>query len=113
MPLGTLPIPNNVEIAGTLYAARLIIAKGDAPIGDDAVQPGAGIDATKLKHQYLPVVGDKADETAAAWIRTLHVALGAGSVSGFWVAIKDEAVGDAEVEVVLLKNGVSVLTGVV
>lgn len=84
----------------------------DNSVTNASVPSGAAIDAAKLQHQHRPGFGQP-NTTATTETRAVHAAHGAGTIVAFYAGSVVANVGAATVTANLLKNGVTVLTGVV
>lgn len=104
------------RIEGSLHVAgRLTPQLLDIPpetVTDAAVSSSAAIAAGKLEHQHQPVYAQESDTAAADEARIVHVVRGAtATLVSVAAGAVVPAVGNAEVEVDLLKNGTTMLTG--
>ncbi len=103
-------IEDNLHIKGRLSADHLTIP--DETIADAAVSSTAGIDASKLKHQYLPGYSQP-NTTATTVTQAIHVAKGAGTIEGFRAGSIGACAGAATITADLKKNGTTVLSAVI
>jgi hypothetical protein len=80
-------------------------------VSDANVVGSAGIQASKLIHQYQPVHADPAATTVAANRKTIHVAYGAtGTLIAFKAGLITACIGADTVTVKLRKNGTDILS---
>ena len=83
-------------------------------MGNAAVQAAAGINASKLEHQYQPVVSQALGVDAASEARVIHVVKGAtADVVAFRAGAVTPAGATTTVTVDLKKNGTTILSGVI
>src|SRR5262245_52412342 len=83
-------------------------------ITDAAIQAAAGVQASKLQHQYEKVFRQASTSTAATGQEVVHAVKGAtGVVLEFSVGAITAALGAATAVMDLLKNGVSMLSAAV
>ena len=86
----------------------------DGAVDDQAVEAGAGLDATKLEHDHRAVYEQESDTTAASETRVIHVVKGTtATVKEIKAGCVVANIGAATVDVDLLKNGVSILTAAI
>lgn len=100
-------IEGALHVRGQLTAESQIMAAGS--VDNTSVAASAGIDATKLDHQY--VVASVQAGTPAAITDPVHRAYAAGQIvsASVWVDVKPTAGSSYVVD--LKKNGTTVLTG--
>jgi len=92
----------------------LDLKPNDGSIKKEHVEAGAGIEASKLEHQHRAVYAQESATSAADEARTVHVVHGtAGTLLAFKAGSVVANIGDSEIAVDLLVNGVSVLTAVI
>lgn len=107
-----MPGPNqftgDVVIDGTLVPKRITMPVGSVPA--TAIPAAANVEASKLEQQLRPPYRQGSAATAADAREVIHVAKGDGSLFDLKAGLVDANVGDSEVDVDLLKNGVSILT---
>lgn len=105
-------------IDSDLYVNGHIASKTMTPpagsVTNNSVIAAAGIEATKLEHQFEPVYSQEAATVAAADNKVMHVVRGAtGDVIQFAAGSVVVAVGDSTATIDLQKNGVSILTAAI
>lgn len=105
-------IEGDVLINGTLTVVTDLNAPASS-ITNAAIDSAAGIEATKLEHQYQPVYAQGSGTTAAAATETLYVAYGAGTLIAFRAGSVVANVGAATCTVDLKKNGTTMLSAVI
>lgn len=102
-------IEGDFHIAGALSATSITIPSGT--VTDNAVQAAAGIQASKLQHQFQKGYAQESDTAASAEDRVIHTVYGAtGTVVAFEAGSVVVCVGDATITIDLHKNGASILT---
>lgn len=106
------------RIEGNLVVTGRITPQGglDVPasaVGETQVAAAAAISASKLQHQYQPVMAQPSATTAFTESRVVHVARGAASVIAFSVGSVVACIGAATITCDLKKNGVSILSATV
>ena len=105
--------PNIVQ-GDQVVTGQLVAQGGFVPpagsIGDAAIAAAAGLSASKLQHEHRKSYAQESATAAADEARVLHTVRGAaGTIKSFVAGAVVPAVGDAIVEIDLLKDGVSVL----
>jgi len=100
------------------YVAGNLSAKSFTPpvgsIGDAAVLGAAGVQASKLQHQYEPVYQQASGVNAVTETRTLHVVKGGtATVVDFAAGAVTPLTGNDTCTVDLKKNGTSILTSAI
>lgn len=107
-------MPSNIDYSNVTHAGthtfEVAPVVPNASFGDNQIGTTNPILATKLKHQYTPVISQVHGTAAAAERRVRHVARAAGEVTAIEAGVVVAAVGDSVVTVDLKKNGTSVLT---
>ena len=102
-------IEGDVYVAGNLRAHTMTVPAG--AVTDDGVAAGADIQATKVRHEHRQVYAQESATSAADEARVIHAVRGAAAEAVAFVAgAVVKAIGDAIVEIDLLKNGASILT---
>lgn len=81
-----------------------------AQFGNSAIEPAAGIAASKLDHQRSRGFAITSATTVATTRQVLFIAREAGTLRDFAATLVDACAGAATVVVDLLKNGTTVLT---
>lgn len=82
-------------------------------IGNSQVTAGAGIEAEKLEHHHS-ITGNQPNTAATTETRVIHDVYGAtGDVLAFEAGSIVAATGDSTVTLDVLKNGTTILTGVI
>ena len=103
-------LQGNVFVTGTLAANGFTLP--DASVSNSKVAAAANIEATKLEQQYAIAYAQESSATAAAETKVVHAAYGStGAAVAIQAGMIDPNTGDAEVEVDLLLNGTTILTG--
>ena len=82
-------------------------------ITNAAIIAAAGIDATKVVHQHVKSYEQESATTDVSESRTVHIAYAAGTIVDFRAGNVVAHVGAATTTFDLLKNGTTVLTGVI
>lgn len=109
-------LQSDLYVNGNLQAVSMTLPLGSVGNSQVAAGSGAGngVAASKLQHEYTRTHADTKTVTATTMQKTIHVAHGAtGTVTEFRVGAVVANIGAATVTFDLLKNGVSILTGVV
>lgn len=110
-------MPSNIDYGDEVHVGYHTFEKvpkvPDSSFGDAQIGTANPINATKLKHQYVPTVSQVHGTAAATERRVVHVARAAGEVAAIEAGITVAAVGAATVTVDLKKNGTTVLTSVI
>lgn len=104
-------IDSDVNVRGNLTATTMTIPSGS--VVDASINPGAGVEATKLQHEHVgKTEPNGATTTAAVAQGCLHVCRGpTAQIQDFSVLVRTAAIGAATVTIDLWKNGVSILSG--
>jgi hypothetical protein len=107
-----LVLPLDLIIQGVCAPATLNIPA--STILDAAVNANAGIQASKLQHQYSHNKSDDFSTTTAVERSVVHTVYGAtGTLLRFGVGVTTAAIGAATVTVDLKKNGITILTATI
>lgn len=102
-------IQSNMEFYGEVKLLNAAIY--NACIGDTQVKSTDPISADKIEHEHRAGYAQESATTAADEARVLHVVMGAtGTLRAFKAGVVVACVGDSEIEIDLLKDGVTVLT---
>jgi hypothetical protein len=102
-------IPTDLFVAGNIAGKSMTIPAG--AVNDAAVQASAGIQATKLQHQYQPAYAQASATAATSESRVIYAVQGAtATVVGFAAGAVTPAVGADTCSVDLKKNGTSILS---
>ncbi len=103
-------IVGDLQVTGNLSSGSMTIA--DSAVTNAKVAAAAGIEASKLQHQYIQKYSQP-NTTATAVTQAVHVATGAGVVESFAAGSIAACTGDATITVDLKKNGTTMLTAVI
>jgi hypothetical protein len=102
-------IPTDLYVAGGLSAKSFTPPAGS--ITDAAVQTAAGIQASKLDHQYQPIYQQESSTNAVSERRVVHAVKGAtATVVAFDAGAVVPLTGNDTCTIDLWKNGASILT---
>ncbi|OGG44120.1 MAG: hypothetical protein A3F84_27810 [Candidatus Handelsmanbacteria bacterium RIFCSPLOWO2_12_FULL_64_10] len=102
-------IPNDVYVTGNL--SSLTFSPPAASIGDTAVAGSAGIQASKLEHQYMDRLTQVHGSAATAERRVIKTAKGAtGDIVSFRCGVLVACIGNSTITIDLYKNGSSILS---
>jgi hypothetical protein len=106
-------IESDLYVTGTISGKAITLPA--STVDDTAVKGAAGIQATKLQHQYQHISQPQdSTGTAAVSRKVIHVVRGAtGTLVAFETGVIAAAVGAATVTVDLKKNGSSILTATI
>lgn len=106
MPLSM--IEGDVFVTGSLSAQSMNVPAN--AVGNAEVEAAAGIEASKLQHQYGPCFS-QASADATAEERVIHVVKGAtGTIVAFRAGFRTAPDGSSSCDVDLKKNGTTILT---
>lgn len=103
--------PGDLHVRGTLSADKIVYP--EASVGGEHIDPTRPIDVLALGQQYSRLVKQNHGAAVVARREVVHVAFGAGTIIEVRAGLVVPNLAGAEVTVDLLKNGVSVLGGVV
>jgi hypothetical protein len=110
-------VPQNLDYQDELHTGQHKFEKTptvpDGSWGDPQMGATNPVDATKLKHQYVPTYAQPNGTAAVTERKAVHVARSAGTVAAIEAGIVTAAVGAATVTVDLRKNGTTILTSVI
>lgn len=110
--MGFSIIDGDVQVTGRLIAPTLTLTAGTVTAA--AVQAAAGIEASKLEHQYQPVFSQEGGTDAAAEVRVVHVVKGAtADIVSFHAGSVVAATGTGVCTVDCKKNGTTILSAVI
>ena len=102
-------IPNDVFITGNLSTKTMTIP--NATVTDATIASNAGVQATKLIHQYQVVHADPSATAASTYKKTIYVVHGANATLVAFVAgCVTPCIGSDTITVKLRKNGTDILT---
>ncbi len=105
-------INQDVYINGSLQAKTFVPSAGC--VNDQAVQAGAGIQASKLQHRHQLTYGQPGGSASITERKVFHVVYGAtAQILAFRAGTRTANAGAATVTFDCYKNGSSVLSGVV
>lgn len=105
-------ITSDLYVSGNLNAKSMTLPAGT--VDDNAVEGAAGIQASKLQHQYEPVYQQESATSAVSEQRVVHVVKGAtATLLSFDAGAVVLLTGADTCTVDLLKNGVSILTAAI
>lgn len=110
--MSQIVLPTDLYVSGNLASKSFTPAAGC--ITDAAVQQNAGIQATKLQHQYEKGLAQASNVNAASQRQPIHVVYGANAtIVEFEAGAIVPITGNDTVTVDLWKNGSSVLTAAI
>lgn len=110
--MATSYIEGDVFVRGT-FGAKTFRAPS-ASVGNAAIESNAGVEASKLQHQYERVFSQERATDAAVEGKVVHVVAGAtGTVLSVSVGSVVAAGASSSATVDVLKNGTTILTGTV
>lgn len=105
-------IPSDLYVSGAVACKSFVPPAGC--VADAAVQAGAGIQATKLQHQYQPCFSQDSNVNAAAETKAIYTVQGAtATIVGFAAGAIVPLTGNDTCTVDVRKNGVTILTAAV
>lgn len=100
----------NIHFASATFTD---ITLPDASVGNSTILAGAGIEAEKLEHHHS-ITGNQPNTAATTETRVIHNVFGAtGDTLAFEAGSIVAATGNATVTLDVLKNGTTILTGVI
>jgi len=95
----------DLHVTGSLSAAGGFSAAAGS-ITNEMVKAQAGLEVSKLDHRIVQVYAQEKNSDAVDAYRVVHIAKGAGTISGFKVFIDSVAVDSSKITIDLLKaNG--------
>lgn len=107
----------SIQSGDLQVTGRLIAGQFSPPsqcVVADSIQAAAGVEASKLEHQYEPVFSQEGGTNAAAEVRVVHVVKGAtADIVSFHAGSVVAATSTGTCTVDLKKNGTTVLSGVI
>lgn len=104
-------IEGNLYVAGSLSCTSMGIPP--ATVDDAAVEPAAGIAASKLEHRYKAGYSQAIAAAATTGSYVIHSFSATGGVEAFKAACATKPAGDATVTLNLLNGTSSILTAAV
>jgi len=105
-------VNNDLLVTGTVSAKALTLT--NASITDANVVAAAGVQASKLQHQFTQCYAQPGANNATVERKVIHVVRGAtGTVLEFKVGARVAAIGAATATLDLYKNGTTMLTGTI
>lgn len=100
----------NIHFASATFTD---ITLPDASVSNSTIVAGAGIEAEKLEHHHS-ITGNQPNTAATTETRVIHNVFGAtGDTLAFEAGSIVAATGNATVTLDVLKNGTTILTGVI